>query len=103
MNTQAETNHAAPGTERGAALEDMMADPSAHFKSPDQVLEMSNLADAEKVEILRAWEVDARQLMAAAEENMLGGEDANLESVLSALKSLGLGPMVQSGGSKVGG
>ncbi len=80
----------------------LVQDPSAWFDRPDQVLTASGLTDAQKIEVLRAWELDARQLMTATEENMPGGEESKLDSVLDSLKRLGQEPSESVGPSKVG-
>ncbi|MEQ9490977.1 MAG: hypothetical protein RIM72_18525 [Alphaproteobacteria bacterium] len=82
--------------------EEIVRDPSAWFDRPDQVVAASGLTEAQKIEVLRAWELDARQLMNATEENMPGGEESKLDSVLDSLKRLGLGPSEPAGPSKVG-
>jgi len=65
-----------------------LADPARAFESPEAVLQ-SGLSREEKVEILRRWEFDLRDLAVAEEENMGGGEDsALLPRVRQALRSL---------------
>lgn len=70
------------------AFEEILKDPKANFDDPNDVLTADNLTDVQKADILRAWEDDARQLMAAAEEDMQGGEEANLSSIVTALREL---------------
>ncbi|MBO6521220.1 MAG: hypothetical protein JJ900_09885 [Rhodospirillales bacterium] len=103
MNAPLTKTDTPPAPDTTGRLEAMMADPAGHFQNPAEVVDAQDLSDAEKVEILRAWEVDARQLMAAAEENMLGGEDAHLDDVVDALARLGIEPADWDGNSKLGG
>ncbi|ACJ18424.1 hypothetical protein [Coxiella burnetii] len=60
-----------------------LMDPTAFYKEPKAVLVDSNLTKKEKLQILRQWEYDARELMVAEEENMLG--DASSSSMLSRI------------------
>jgi hypothetical protein len=65
-----------------------IADPARAFESPEAVLK-APLTEPEKVEILRRWEFDLRDLAVAEEENMGGGEDsALLPRVRRALRAL---------------
>ena len=78
-------------------LETARIDPAAVFASPDEVVDRSDLSREQKIEILRRWEYDARELLVAEEENMTGPDTgALLDSVLSALESLGAGPDSES-------
>lgn len=65
-----------------------LADPSAVFSSPQDVVAASELTHEQKLAILRQWELDARELQVATEENMPGGEPARLDEVLAALAQL---------------
>ncbi len=67
---------------------DAMRDPSRHFSSPQAVVKEEGLSREQKIEILRQWEYDARQLDVAEEENMGGGEASQLDQVLAALQEL---------------
>lgn len=69
-----------------------VADPTASFDSPADVLTAVSLTHEQKVEILRRWEADARELMVASDENMGGGEPPRLDEVHSALRELGIDP-----------
>jgi hypothetical protein len=65
-----------------------IADPARAFETPEEVLK-APLTHREKVEILRRWEFDLRDLAVAEEENMGGGEDsALLPRVRRALRAL---------------
>jgi hypothetical protein len=63
---------------------DLKIDPDRHFTSPQEVLDDDRLTDAEKLEILVAWERDARALSVAADEGMTGGEPDGLRPVTRA-------------------
>jgi hypothetical protein len=62
--------------------------PSKYFASPQEVLTHPELTREHKLKILRQWEVDARLLQVAEEENMSEGESSHLGSVVSALIAL---------------
>ncbi|PSN16061.1 hypothetical protein C7293_04200 [filamentous cyanobacterium CCT1] len=68
-----------------------MVSPGSVFATPAEVCNSSELTLEQKVEILRRWEYDARELQVAADENMAGGEAVSLEDVLAALHQLGDG------------
>jgi hypothetical protein len=62
--------------------------PSKFFQSPKDVLIHPTLTREAKIDILRQWEVDARLLSMAEEENMTDGEHSHLGAVVSALIAL---------------
>jgi hypothetical protein len=70
-----------------------LLDPSAEFKRPDEVLRNNELTRDQKIEILRRWEYDLRELQVADEESMTGPrpEPVTLDVVLAALRALGAG------------
>lgn len=80
---------------------DALKDPASRFGSPGEVLE-SAFSREQKVEILKRWESDARQLMAASDENMPGGEPQQLQAIHDALRQLGADPhaLSKDAGSK---
>ena len=45
-----------------------MLDPTSVFKDPEEVVSSDELNRAQKIEILRRWEYDARELEVAEEE-----------------------------------
>src|SRR5215831_5996763 len=59
--------------------------PARTFKSPMDVVQANDLEPAEKLAILKAWEVDERALLRAEDEGMGGGEHAHLHKVQAAL------------------
>lgn len=69
-------------------IEQAMLDPSRVFMRPDDVCNESSLTRDQKINVLRRWEYDARELGVAEEENMGGGPPDILEQVLKALQCL---------------
>jgi len=63
--------------------------PSKFFKHPKDVLVHPGLSRETKLDILRQWEVDARLMAVAEEENMASGENGHLGAIVSALLALG--------------
>jgi hypothetical protein len=64
------------------------ATPTKMFDRPADVLN-AKLSHAEKVAVLKQWELDARLLQTASEEGMSGGEPNMLADVKAALAKLG--------------
>lgn len=62
--------------------------PSKFFKHPKDVLVHPDLSRKAKLDILHQWEVDARLLQVAEEENMTAGETSHLGAIVSALLAL---------------
>lgn len=60
-------------------------------ETPQQLLARDDLTQEQKIQILRQWEQDLRELMVAEEENMMTAEpmSVNLDEVLIALNVLG--------------
>jgi len=83
-----------------------LGNPSSLFKRPREVVACAELTRAEKTEILKQWELDARLLQVATEEGMEGqGENDHslLGEVKAAQKELDVGTFKQDGApSKVG-
>ena len=78
--------------------------PSAEFDHPADVVKSTRLSRAEKEEMLKQWEVDARLMQVATEENMGGGEPNMLQQVKKAQDALGVDPAAdQSPPTKSGG
>ena len=63
-------------------------DPAAVFRYPCDVLTEASLTMIEKREILLQWELDARELLIAEEENMAGDGPSMLSRVHLALADL---------------
>lgn len=69
-------------------IEQAMISPTAVFDAPAEVVAAGALTIGQKIEILKRWELDARALQRATEENMSGGEPPLLDEVNEALSSL---------------
>ncbi len=65
-----------------------LANPSAYFAQPQDVLTYPGLSRKLQLELLRQWEQDARQLAVAEGEGMGGGEASMLGRVSQALRAL---------------
>jgi hypothetical protein len=70
-------------------FEKALLDPGAVFKTPAEVVQKPDLSREQKIQILRRWEYDARELQVADEESMTGPQTIDLDAVLVALRSLG--------------
>lgn len=68
--------------------EEMLKDPKQHFHRPEEVLKAKSLNGQQKLEILKAWQLDAEELQVAVEENMGGGEQDLMDEVMAALGRL---------------
>ena len=67
-----------------------MLDPTMVFKEPNDVVASNELTLDQKIEILRRWEYDARQLEVAEEEaGMIVRRPEMFDRVLEALHTLG--------------
>lgn len=69
-------------------LNAVMADPTAFFAQPQDVLKDERFSREIKLKILRQWERDAHNLEVADNEGMSGGEDSMHGRVLHAIRSL---------------
>ena len=63
--------------------------PTRFYKRPGEVVHDRRLTHREKLKILEAWEMEARALSVAADENMSGGEPTLLQDVVQARVDLG--------------
>jgi hypothetical protein len=70
-------------------FEKALLDPGLVFKTPGELLANNELSRDQKIEILRRWEYDVRELQVAEEEGMEGPQPVTLDAVLGALRSLG--------------
>lgn len=82
-------------------LEQAMLDPGSVFASPEALRVQCGLTREQKIEILRRWAYDARQLSVAEEEGMMGGESSSLAEILSVLDSLASGYDAEHGSPKM--
>ncbi len=69
-------------------VEAILADPTAAFAQPRDVLTDPRFSREIKLKILRQWEHDARSLATADNEGMSGGEESMHGRVLHAIQSL---------------
>jgi hypothetical protein len=65
------------------------ANPTRYYRRPAEVVRDRRLNQTEKLAILEAWELEARELSVASEESMAGGERNLLEEVVQARLDLG--------------
>lgn len=61
-----------------------MVDVSIRVATPEELLQDPGLDDASKVELLRRWEFDERQIAVAVEEGMPGPDPPLLQRILQA-------------------
>lgn len=69
-------------------IDKALHNPATVFKTPDEVLKAEELSREQKIEILRRWEFDARELQVAEEENMIGTNADILGQIMRALLQL---------------
>ncbi len=68
--------------------EEVIANPSRGFAHPSEVISAAELSQADKVKVLKQWELDARLFQVAPKEGMSGGEANMLADVMKAQKLL---------------
>lgn len=74
-------------------LDDAKLDPSHFFKKPADVLSDESLTRHDKIDILKRWAYDEREIAVAEEENMTrenGGKENVLDEILRCLLVLGV-------------
>lgn len=74
-------------------LETAKLNPASVFKRPANVLADNTLSRHDKIDILRRWAYDEREMAVAEEENMTGGlpDKYNLlDEILACLLELGI-------------
>jgi hypothetical protein len=78
-------------------LEKALFNPAMVFKTPQEVVDSGDLSREQKIEILRRWEYDLRELQVADEESMTAPkpEAVTLDIVLKALHAVGAPPDVE--------
>ena len=72
-------------------IEKALLNPVAIFKTPQQVIDTNDLSREQKIEVLRRWEYDVREIQVLDDESTTAKEThaVTLDSVLTALRSLG--------------
>jgi hypothetical protein len=83
-------------------LQEKIKDPGSVYQSPFDVLRDEELDDAQRLEILRSWEQDERELDVAEEEGMAGGELSILTDIFSAISQLNISVTTQEAPTKQG-
>jgi hypothetical protein len=83
--------------------EHVMKDPARAFSTPGDVVKHPSLSPEQKLNILRQWEYDAREMEVAEEENMGGGPADKLAEILRAIETVVPGSENPGGNSKQGG
>ena len=79
-----------------AQLTRAMLDPASMFLSPMAIVDDERLASDQKIELLRRWEYDAREMQVADEEGFPAREPGYLlDAILAALHNLGAGPDIE--------
>jgi len=68
-------------------IKDILKDPSATYKSPQDVMDDADLTHEQKSEILRCWEEDETAKQRAESENMNAPEDQQMTGETLALIS----------------
>ena len=66
-------------------------DPASAFKTPAEIVAYGALSREQKIEILRRWEYDVRELQVADEEGMTTAKPqaVTLDMIRAALRALG--------------
>lgn len=72
-------------------IEQAKLDPTSVFTHPHEVLLNDSLSREQKIDILRRWAYDAREIEIADDENMGGKSGDVLDEVLKCLNQLGAG------------
>jgi hypothetical protein len=70
-------------------FEKALRDPGLVFKTPGEVTQKSDLSRDQKIQVLRRWEFDVRELQVAEEESMTGPKPVGLDAILAELRALG--------------
>jgi hypothetical protein len=76
-------------------IQKAMLDPTSVFAHPHDVVNHPGLTREQKIEILRRWAYDAKELETATDENMNSSAttEDHLAAILHALQELGAGLM----------
>ena len=78
-------------------LETALLYPASAFGTPEALLARSDIDDDTKIELLRRWEYDARELEVEEEESMQAHDDDLLARIHQALRGLGVRLDLESG------
>jgi len=80
--------HRADTMAKKQLLEDIKNNPANFYRTPNDVGRDRRFSDVERLEILEAWERDARALAVADDEGMTGGEPSRLKTVVEARREI---------------
>lgn len=69
-------------------LEDMLLNPEAFFKAPEDVLTQNKLPLEDRILILKLWAHDQKLMETADSENMVGPEHSLLSRILNCINTL---------------
>lgn len=69
-------------------LEKAKMDPGSVFRSPHDIVKEETLTREEKIDLLRRWAYDEREMAVAEEENMLSSQVEPSNRLTEILKSL---------------
>jgi hypothetical protein len=89
-----------------ANLEEALLNPASVFRNPTDVVNSQSHSREQKIQILKRWEYDARELQVADDEGMTAPKppSVTLDNILAALRSLGApADMESSAPTKQGG
>lgn len=78
-------------------------DPTLVYRTPGDVLADPGLNDEQRLQILKRWEQDQRELQVAQEEGMSGGEENILKEILDAMETLDVHSDTRDAPTKQGG
>jgi hypothetical protein len=67
-----------------------MLNPAAIFQPPTAVVGHPDWSREQQIEILRRWAYDARAMAVSEEENMTSPYPSGLQSIMKALRALGV-------------
>ncbi len=73
-----------------------MMNPTRKYETPEAVLHDPDLSTPRKIEVLRNWEYDEREVAVAVEEGMPGPDPLLLGRIHRALDELTAGPNLES-------
>ncbi len=69
-------------------LDKAKLDPASVFRTPHDIVKESTLSREEKIDLLRRWAYDEREMSVAEEENMLSSHKEPSNTLTEILKSL---------------
>jgi hypothetical protein len=69
-------------------LEEILLNPEAFFKAPEDVLTQNELPLDDRILILKLWALDQKLMETADNENMVGPEHPLLSRILNCINTL---------------